>query len=301
MPISPEDVEKKYHPFITERVKALASFQFSNDIVLWHYTTGAGLIGIIESGTLYSTQVSCLNDSSEIRYASSIFKNALLALLPKYSADESVASFLKKYLELIEDEPERPNHAPSLYFVTCFSQQEDDLTQWRSYCGGENGYAIGFAASNLFGNPNSTLVRVNYNRTTHEKIAAEIAEATVDFFCDGLNNKRAERPEKWAEEFLTFWDPSITRLAPLVKDPGFAAENEYRIVHELQKLELKDMKILQKKTMMSRHLPLSFPAGPEAWVPRLPLKKVIVGPADIEKLRGFLWILCCEKWDMARV
>ena len=36
---------------------------------LWHYTTGEGLIKIIESGELWSTQVSCLNDATEYRYA----------------------------------------------------------------------------------------------------------------------------------------------------------------------------------------------------------------------------------------
>lgn len=51
----------------------------------------------------------------------------------------------------LSDEPESPSHAPSMYFVTCFSEEEDDLSQWRAYCGGENGYAIGFRAAGLFG------------------------------------------------------------------------------------------------------------------------------------------------------
>lgn len=277
MPILPED-EKQYQEFIQSKVKDLGSLNFSGETLLWHYTNGSGLLGILESGTLYSTQVSCLNDSSEIRYGTSLFKNALIALLPKYSANAAIEPFLQRYLKLMEEEPERPNHAPSPFFVTCFSQQEDDLNQWRSYCGGENGYAIGFVASTLFGSPNSVMVRVNYDRTLHEKLAAEIAEATVKFLQDGLDNKRAESPQKWEEEFFTYWDPFITRLAPMVKDPGFSSENEYRIIHEFHIGELKDMKFVQKRTMLSRHLALSFPFGGEAWVPRLPVAKVLVGP-----------------------
>jgi hypothetical protein len=155
----------------------------------------------------------------------------------------------EKYLKLIEEEPDRPNHAPSPFFVSCFSAHEDDLSQWRSYCGGENGYAIGFRASGLVGVPNSLLVKVNYDKVTHENIASQVAEATVRFFREGLEQKRADTAEKWEDEFLARWDPLITYLAPMVKDPGFSSENEYRIVHELQISELKDMKFIQKSTI----------------------------------------------------
>ena len=192
--------------------------------------------------------------------------------------DPEVTNFISDYVKLVEEEPDHPAHAPSPFFVTCFSQMEDDLSQWRSYSGGENGYALGFSAGALFGVPNSWLVRVNYEKGLHEKLASAVAEATIRFFKEGLINERAETPAKWKEEFLTFWDPFITRLAPMVKDSSFAAEQEYRIVHEFQRCELKDVTFVQKKTMMSRHLPLAFPRGIEAWVPRLPLERVIVGP-----------------------
>jgi hypothetical protein len=199
-------------------------------------------------------------------------------LLPKYADNQQAEAFVTQYIKLIEDEPERPSHAPSPYFVSCFSQLEDDLSQWRSYSGGENGYALGFLASNLFGAANSVLVKVNYDKSLHEKLASEIAESTLKFFLEGLSERQGEDTKKWPEEFLTFWDPFITRLAPMVKDPSFSAEQEYRVIHEFHRDELKDMVILQKKTMMSRHLRLSFPLGGEAWVPRLPISKVIVGP-----------------------
>ena len=296
MPVTPEDVAQ-YNKFLEPQLKALKCLDFDSETtLLWHYTTGQSLQAIIESGTIYSTQVSCLNDSSEIRYASSLFKNALNALLTKYSGESAIESFLKKYLKLIEEEPDRPNHAPSPFFVSCFSAHEDDLSQWRSYCGGENGYAIGFRASGLVGVPNSLLVKVNYDKVTHENIASQVAEATVRFFREGLEQKRADTAEKWEDEFLARWDPLITYLAPMVKDPGFSSENEYRIVHELQISELKDMKFIQKSTMMSRHLPLRLPAGGEMWVPRLPFVKVLVGPCRHREITRITVDTLLRKW-----
>lgn len=276
MPVHQEDF-RAYDEFLTKQLEVLGSF-FKEDKTLWHYTTGAGLQGILESGTIYATQVACLNDSTEIRYASSLFRKALISLLPKYAGDALVESGLQEYVKLIEEEPNHPNHAPSLFFVSCFSEVEDDLSQWRSYSDGENGYAIGLSAARMWVDGNSLLVRVNYDAKLHEQVAASAAEKTVEFFQDGLKKNRAATPEEWKKEFFQVWDPRISRLAPMVKDPAFAAEKECRVVHELQVGELKNMRFVQKTTLMSRHLPLSFPNGGEAWVPRLPIVKVLVGP-----------------------
>ena len=37
-------------------------------VPLYHYTTGTALIQIVKSGELWSTQLSCLNDVTELRY-----------------------------------------------------------------------------------------------------------------------------------------------------------------------------------------------------------------------------------------
>jgi hypothetical protein len=45
--------------------------------IVYHYTDDAGLRGIIESGTLWYTDVSYLNDPSEFKYGVSIATNVL--------------------------------------------------------------------------------------------------------------------------------------------------------------------------------------------------------------------------------
>ena len=44
---------------------------------LYHYTTSAGLLGIIESNGIYLTDARFLNDSSEITYGRSLFLERL--------------------------------------------------------------------------------------------------------------------------------------------------------------------------------------------------------------------------------
>ncbi len=243
--------------------------------IVWHYTSGAGLIGIIESGTIFGTQVSCLNDATEIRYAAARLREALTERLAKLEDNDLGLKFIKSYIERLQDDDAVPNTAGLPYFVSCFSTLEDDLSQWRSYGGGENGYAIGIRVKDLFGTANSLVVRVNYDKDTHMALATEVAEATDRFYREGV----IAAIENWDETFLAAWDSSLTQLAPIIKDPGFAQEKEVRIVHQLQIAEIADLRVLQRKTMMSRHFPIKFPSGGVTRHPRIPIHRIIVGPS----------------------
>lgn len=242
--------------------------------IVWHYTNGPGLIAIIESGTLYTTQVSCLNDATEIRYGASRLREALSGMLTGMKEGAADTSFVKRYIELLDDDEASPNNVGLPYFVSCFTSLEDDLSQWRSYAGGENGYAIGFRTKDLFGVPSSLAVKVNYDKDKHAEIAKEAAEATLRFYNEGAASGIAN----WDNAFIDEWDGALTQLAPVIKDPGFALEKEIRLVHQLQAAEICQIRVQQRKTMMSRHLPIRFDAGGTTRHPRLPIDRVIVGP-----------------------
>lgn len=149
------------------------------------------------------------------------------------------------------------------------------LSQWRSYGGGENGYSIGFKAKDLFGVANSLVVRVIYDKDKHAALASQAAEATIRFYKEGLD----QGIENWDDTFITAWDSALTQLAPLIKDPGFGLEQEVRLVHQLQLAEIAEIRVLQRKTMMSRHFPIRYPAGGLTQKPRLPIHRIIVGPS----------------------
>jgi DUF2971 family protein len=279
MPVLQPDREK-YQAFVYDKVNRLGCLEFDPETILWHYTTGSGLLGIIESGTIHATHVACLNDSTEIRYASKLYRDALIELQEKNAEDADAHLFLNKVLEMTNEDPAIPIHAPSRFFVACFSPQEDDLSQWRAYSdpGGENGYAIGFLARGLFNAPYGTVLRVNYDKELHKIVAVETAEATLGFYREGIQNKRAETAGQWADEFLMVWQELINRLAPLAKDDCFQAEREFRIVHELHVTELHQIRFKQKATLLSRYLPLTFPLWMGTRSPMLPIAKVMIGP-----------------------
>lgn len=140
---------------------------------LYHYTSPAGFLGIIQNKQLWATETPHLNDTDEIRYG---MKRLIRALrekadsLPPPSAAEVEECCVSQHLPSGEPNPDRvfpladglravatwlENHhtvplelassAPFPY-VVCLTECRDDLGQWRGYGRGSGGggFAIGF-------------------------------------------------------------------------------------------------------------------------------------------------------------
>jgi hypothetical protein len=275
MPVRLEENEK-YRRFVSDVAREMGVFDFEGEQIIWHYTNGPGLLGILQSSTLYATQVASLSDARETKYATDLYKEAVKELIAEKKDDAVAVTFLNGVLEYVKDEPESPTHGTSKFFVTCFSADEDELTQWDRY-GGDNGYAIGFRARGLYREPNSQLYRVVYDRGKPLRAAKIIAEAALSFFLEGIDEERAKDLERWGKEFFEAWDEWVYKLAPLVKDATWRSENEFRIVHELKPSEFSQVRFAQKKTMISRYLALNTPSWVKRRSPLLPIAKVVIG------------------------
>jgi hypothetical protein len=116
---------------------------------------------------------------------------------------------------------------------------------------------------------------VNYDPTVHKKLAGEVVAATLRFYDEGFQSRGEQDIPTWDREFVEAWESIITYLQPLIKDPGFEVEREYRILHAFNTAEdVERTVILQKDTMMTRHIPLSFQPGNGI----LPIDRVMIGP-----------------------
>jgi hypothetical protein len=282
MPI-PADETDRYRQFFLQIARDLNSMAIPPDTTLWHYTHGTALLQIIDSMSIFSTQISCLNDTTELRYASRLFHEALVSLQTGIERDETKVVFVDRAITYFKENTEFPMQAVAPYFVTCFSVQGDDLSQWRAYGGGENGYAVGFKARDLLGSPKCILARINYDGELHRKLAQKVAAATVQFFLEGVKKFAPVDAAKWSGEFFEAWRAAITMIAPLVKDPAFVNEGECRIVRGYCG-EIEELKFIQKGTLMSRHLPLKPGAGDASGSYRLPISEVMVGPCRHPKI-----------------
>lgn len=108
--------------------------------VLYHYTTQAGLLGILESNCLWATAAQYLNDSSEYEYGLQLIADRLSSTA-KEAVDETVAA---KLAEIAKDLSPFPGVC-----VVSLTKDGDLLSQWRAYGGRAGGVALGFCAAHL--------------------------------------------------------------------------------------------------------------------------------------------------------
>ena len=101
--------------------------------VLYHYTTVEGLKGIVETNELWATSAYFLNDSAEVIYGYEVLKEALNSWISSGSEGKaSLSTDLAKYLQSgLADR--LLNKIVSPIYLTCFCEDGNLLSQWRSY------------------------------------------------------------------------------------------------------------------------------------------------------------------------
>src|SRR5262249_18553394 len=89
---------------------------------LWHYTTAEGLIGILITGCLWATQVTCLNDTLEQRYFGDLVHERV-----KQKRASNADPILDVLYRVADDFLPKRDFSATGQFVVCFSENEDDL------------------------------------------------------------------------------------------------------------------------------------------------------------------------------
>ena len=270
---------ERYRQFVYGVALELGVFDHEPDQVIWHYTNDSGLLGILQSATLYATQVAFLNDNRETKYATELFQTSVRETIEEQADDPLAVAFFQQVLRLSEEDPKSPVQGISKFFITSFSGHEDNVSQWDRYSK-PHGYAIGFYARGLKREPNSTLYKVVYDAEKQKAAVKKIVGATLRFYREGFTEERQANPEQWAENFYLAWDEWIYKLAPLAKDVRWEAENEFRLVHELKVAEFPKVRFAQKGNTLARLLPLDTPSWMKSRQPLLPIAKVMVGPGN---------------------
>jgi hypothetical protein len=201
---------------------------------LYHYTTQAGLLGIIKNNEIWATHTQYLNDAREYRHAIDV----VTAEIAKRLADAVDDS-----RRILGDMAEAVRRAESMNVCVCsFSEDRDSLSQWRAYGGPMSGYAIGLNPLHLaemVRRAEFYLAPCLYKPT--EQIA--VMEALVDRVfrenMERLHNGEtlvSENREEWLNATKLLFPrggnllAALHRYAPILKDESFSEEKEWRII-----------------------------------------------------------------------
>lgn len=209
-----------------------------DDRVIYHYCDTNALLSILTNNKLWYTHAAYLNDTMEITRGVDICRSVIEGQLK--STDDPVLQNAKSYLQ---------NAEKWQYYICCFSEAKDRLSQWRSYASDGDGFAIGFSSTELSvgiddpfeGRLNTVQYEDDLLQKTIEELVGRFA-TTAHEFPDGTTDE--------AKDFS--YENSGARLGDLlidksvfVKDKGFAEEEEWRSVrsYKLRDIETDHAKV----------------------------------------------------------
>jgi Protein of unknown function (DUF2971) len=192
---------------------------------IYHYTTQAGLIGILRSKSLWATSIEFLNDSKEFHYTLDLFKQALdsrIKTANKISRLPAAHNHVLRSLRVLRRATLGVRAGKT--HVACFSEDPDALSLWRGYCPGAAGFSIGFAPSQLdMSNYAIRLERCTYDHRKHVELIEDLVNSHVSAI---IREESAETFQTRVRD--TFFH--IDLLACSLKHPSFKDEREWRIV-----------------------------------------------------------------------
>lgn len=281
---------------------------------MFHYTTTAALISIVENNEIWLSDATFLNDRTEIDHG---FNCALLRLKAAINGENNlgVAAMLSATLGLLETQPKPP------VYIACFSWDGDDLGQWRGYGKGGTPVAVELEIRQpIFGYTDGTLSEVRYDAGEQEWIFDKILEAYRSSYAEDLRDPRPTSrkgpPLSKVEEdgicagklHYDLW-----RYIVSCKSPAFRPEREVRFVYiayETNASWFPGHPEPMFRESAGRIIPylssrrLDIPGYERnSDIPRLPIKSVRIGPKEEQALiaRGVRLLLDANSYADAEV
>ena len=188
---------------------------------LYHYTTTAGLLGIIQQKEIWATHSQYLNDLREFRHALEIAQEELRAMrAASQDADRSCT------LQQMEENTTGIEIANVC--VTSFSENRDSLSQWRAYSGGGAGFAIGFSSEflNAVLDTDCALMPCIYDEDEQRGVVRSMLERVMDGQEGGVKDEDEGVTTSRAGSKL---NAHLLFYAAMLKHQSFKDEKEWRI------------------------------------------------------------------------
>lgn len=168
-------------------------------------------------------------------------------------------------------------------YVASFSENGDSLSQWRAYCPGEGGYAIGLETAKLSAVARSErlmLLKCEYDVKQQDRILGLLIDSCLEFLDDA--SSRTAYPVNampFVEESAFGMLSSLA--AAVMKHPSFSEEAEWRLIW-LPPMGPEDVPIAYRAGRYSlipyREIPFRNPDG------SLPIIDLVVGPTPYPNL-----------------
>lgn len=212
-----------------ELIRELYSEQPTGE--LYHYTNSGGFLGIVQSHSIWATEVRYLNDATELSNTLERIGGAAREVISEVHGHEAecLGAFPEwcRYLE----------GSGLSMFVTSLTRNGNLLSQWRGYSTGGQGYSIRFDASRLCELADRQGFRIGrcmYDHSGQDSIAKRIVSYVRDAYARfDWKGTHVVNPARPFDRFFQSLEADIITCAALLKNPAFLEEDEWRLISPL--------------------------------------------------------------------
>lgn len=266
--------------------------------VYYHYTTHAGMDGILRTGGLHATHRMRMNDTGELDYARNVIYETLNEVKKRHNLP-AVAQSLTTYTRTNLDHFLKNTIVTSRAYCACLTVSSDHPKQWELYAEKGKGFAIGFNLLKILNNQASALQRgdpyilgapVTYDENEQHDLVWRSVKAGIrdmQTFRDTCSQKPedlAALRDRVTQEIVV----QLLSLIDFIKAPSYTSEREFRLILEPNDGTLNAPNI-QYYEHHNESIPYIFMDLRTPETRRLPLAEIVVGPkASFTKEKAFL-------------
>lgn len=257
--------------------------------ILFHYTSLEGLMGIIDSKSIWATNVLYLNDASELNYSIILLRKQIHNYKDNIPIDGNWLYKISFFDSLVDNFNQLIIDTNILGFFVCsFSEEKDLLSQWRGYCPKGIGFSLGFRLSDLSvcaQQRKGLIKQCCYNEeiqiSTLDNLIREISnryDSEITSYQIGSNEQEEKKVEIFSDILMKFLE-----LAPTFKHPKFKEEKEWRIIanrNMQSRTVIQSINYRHGQSMIVPYIEIFLPTDGE----HLLIDQIIVGPTHEPKL-----------------
>jgi hypothetical protein len=232
---------------IPESINAIESFDkdwlklhaFNGELTLYHYTTEIGLLGILESQSIWCSHIQYFNDPAEWVYGEKLVVNKINDIL-LHNNDSNIKVVLEDLITYITSLSRRFFDV----YAACFCIDGNLLSQWRGYSNRGGGYSLGFTFDtntkftydliNLSNLKLAGLRKVIYNKSLQEELIDKVLSYLIDSAKTVIKKELNNKKDKVYRGILTQMAMNFSnRLAEIIvcfKNQVFEKEDEWRLI-----------------------------------------------------------------------
>ena len=258
--------------------------------IVYHYTKAEAFRQILNSGTLWASDIRYMNDASEVTYVSDILKSIIKDAMKSVHEDDE-----REFLERIANGFNVTDMVR--VFALCFSELHDSIPQWIAYAGRRGGFAMGMHID-----PNrlqakledeiqpNRLVKVVYDNDKLVAFSKDLIAQVVKLYHDARDQVAEHLRTFIMARFCAAWMDGFSQLLLSFKQPGFKHEQEWRLVYYIRRFDegaqyhvgyhVGTMGLIPHLSLKLIH------THPGLHYNRFPLVEVVQGPTAERELAG---------------